>query len=76
MNRITKTIVAPLCFVALFAMLAEACPTCKDGLAGDPARANVARGYAWSILFMMSMPFSILSGIGCYFYLQYKKMKQ
>lgn len=33
-----------------------ACPTCKDGLSND-----TALGYAISILFMMGMPFLILS---------------
>jgi hypothetical protein len=30
----------------------------------------MAEGYFWSILFMMSMPFLILGGLGTYFYLQ------
>ena len=50
--------------------VADACPTCKDGLHNDPAQANLIRGYFWSILFMMSMPFVILSSLGSYFYLQ------
>lgn len=34
-----------------------ACPTCKDGLHDD----GTAAAYAFSILFMMGMPFIILS---------------
>ncbi|MCA9226799.1 MAG: hypothetical protein KDA47_14350 [Planctomycetales bacterium] len=59
-----------------FATVAHACPTCKDGLGNDPDRAGMVEGYFWSILFMMSMPFLILSGIGTYFYLQIRRARQ
>ncbi len=36
--------------------VAHACPTCKDGLTN-----GTAFGYAFSVLFMMGMPFFILS---------------
>jgi hypothetical protein len=52
----------------LLADVASACPTCKDQLAHDPAAANIARGYAWSIVFMLSMPPLILTGLLSYFY--------
>lgn len=62
-----------MCCVLLVAALsvagtAHACPACKQALAstehagmGDPIR-----GFMWSILFMMSMPFLLLSGFGAY----------
>ncbi|HRE99696.1 MAG TPA: hypothetical protein PLI18_04200 [Pirellulaceae bacterium] len=37
---------------------AAACPTCKDQLAAGSA--GLARGFYWSILFMLGMPASIL----------------
>ncbi len=37
---------------------AAACPTCKDQLAAGEA--GLARGFYWSILFMLGMPASIL----------------
>ena len=50
------------------ASTAHACPACKQALAstehagmGDPIQ-----GFMWSILFMMSMPFLLLSGFGAY----------
>ncbi len=46
----------------------SACPTCRDGLAGDPAYSGMVQGYFWSIIFMMSIPYLILCGIGVYFY--------
>ena len=36
--------------------VASACPSCKESL-HDPASANLARGFYYSILFMVSMPF-------------------
>ena len=52
----------------LLADVALACPTCKENLAGDPEAANIVRGYFYSILFMLSMPPLILSGLSLYFY--------
>ena len=58
-----------LLFVSLFAEAASACPTCREGLAeNDPHGQSMAAGYYYSILFMMSMPFIILTTFGsvCY----------
>jgi hypothetical protein len=69
-NRvITTRWLLTVAFVWLSAAVCQACPTCKDGLAGSQS-AGMAEGYFWSILFMMSMPFLILGGLGTYFYLQ------
>jgi len=54
---------------------AVACPTCKENLAGDPDAANIVRGYFWSILFMLSMPPLILSGLSLYFYYEVCKAR-
>ena len=59
--------------VVLTATVAEACPTCKEGLAEGGG--HVARGYFWSILFMMSMPFLILGGLGSLFYLEVRRAR-
>ena len=57
--------------------LAAACPTCKDTLeANDPARANLVRGYFYSILFMLSMPFLILTSLCGYFYYEVCKARR
>ena len=61
--------------VWLLADVALACPTCKDQLAHDPESANIARGYFWSILFMLSMPPLILSGLGSYFYWEVRRAR-
>lgn len=57
-----------LTLLLFFADAALACPTCKENLAGDPEAANIVRGYFYSILFMLSMPPLILSGLSLYFY--------
>jgi hypothetical protein len=51
------------------------CPTCKDSLAHDPATASLARGYAYSILFMLSMPPLILGTLCAYFYWEIRRAK-
>ena len=43
--------------VLLQPSIASACPTCKDGLHAD----GTALAYAVSIVFMMAMPFVIMS---------------
>jgi len=57
------------------ASVALACPTCKDSLAHDPAGMYLARGYAYSILFMLSMPPLILGSLAAYFYWEIRKAR-
>ena len=77
MNRWRNIVVFGLVLIAatLSAAIATACPTCKDSLAHDPASANLVRGYAYSILFMLSMPPLILGGLSAYFYWEIRKAK-
>ena len=64
-----------LAAMLLWTSFVLACPTCKDSLAHDPASANLVRGYAYSILFMLSMPPLIFSGLSAYFYWEVRKAK-
>jgi len=64
-----------LAVVLFCSAVAEACPTCKDSMAHDPASANLVRGYAYSILFMLSMPPLIFCGLSAYFYWEVRKAK-
>jgi hypothetical protein len=79
MNRFSRLkpwllLAAALLLVPLLETVAAACPTCKDALStSDPARANLVRGYSYSILFMMSMPFAI---IGTFTGLAYRAVKR
>lgn len=61
--------------LALGGSVALACPTCKDNMAADPAAANLARGYYYSILFMLSMPPLILGGLSAYFYWEVRRAR-
>ena len=73
-RRITIAAVAVLAAL-LLAGVASACPTCKDSLANDPASASLVRGYAYSILFMLSMPPLIFGGLSAYFYWEVRRTK-
>jgi len=43
------------------------CPTCKNALGEESS--HIVNGYFWSIIFMMSMPFLIFTGLSLYFYI-------
>jgi len=53
------------------------CPTCKDGIAApDDASANLARGYFYSILLMLAMPFTLASCFGLYVWREYRRQQR
>jgi len=69
-------IVVALGLVLLLHTAALACPGCKEGLAAnDPAGVRSARGYFWSILFMLSMPPAILCTLSGYFYYEVRRAR-
>ena len=71
------TLVAALLLVAALESVAAACPTCKDSLAAnDPARQGMVRGYFYSILFMLAMPFTIFGALSGYFYYEVRKARR
>ena len=52
------------------------CPTCKQAIAENgQSQEGLVRGYFWSIIFMMSMPFLIFGGLGYYFGWQVRKAR-
>jgi uncharacterized membrane protein len=69
----TAVLCVALLAVALFAAEAAACPTCKESLADNPNGQSMAAGYYYSILFMMSMPFIILTTFGSFAYRSVKR---
>lgn len=78
MNKPIVAVVACLVLLAALAAwpeIAVACPTCKDNLAHDPAAAGLVRGYAYSILFMLSMPPLIFGGLCGYFYWEVRRAR-
>jgi len=61
-------------FVCVFAAdVATACPSCKEALASDGG--DKIAGYFWSILFMMSMPFTLLGGFSTYMYVLVRRTR-
>ncbi len=74
--------VTPLVLVTLLALMltlassAAACPTCSEGLAAnDPHHQSIAAGFYYSIIFMMSMPYLLLSSLGCLAYVSIRRAK-
>lgn len=52
------------------------CPTCKDGvIASDDAATNIARGYFYSILLMLAMPFTLAGCFGMYIWREYRRQQ-
>jgi hypothetical protein len=70
-------LVGAILLVLVVESLASACPTCKDSLAAnDPNRETLVRGYFYSIIFMLSMPFLIFTSLCAYFYYEVCKARR
>ncbi len=68
-------VVLPLS-LALTTGEAWGCPTCKDGMVADDASVNMARGYFYSILLMLAMPFTLASCFGMYVWREYRRQER
>jgi hypothetical protein len=72
----------PLLAVALLVALVAAsdafgCPNCKDAVdTSDPEGLNLARGYFYSILLMLAMPFTLAGSFGCYVWREMRRQRQ
>lgn len=79
MNARLLTRLVPIIALAVLLVAADAawaCPTCKEALASaDGDNANMVRGFFWSILFMMSMPFLLIGIFSAVMYRAVKKAK-
>jgi hypothetical protein len=70
------TVVAAAACV-LVASDAFGCPNCKDAVnTSDPEGLNLARGYFYSILIMLAMPFTLLSSFGIYVWREVQRQKR
>ena len=77
LRRILSVAALALLLAVSYQSIATACPNCKDALAqNDPTSAGLARGYALSIMFMLSMPFLLTAGLGTYFYLLVRQARK
>ena len=60
--------------VVLAASAAQACPSCKEALgSSDAAQGDVVGAYFWSILFMLTMPFTLIS---CFSFAMWRAVKR
>jgi len=56
---------------------AVGCPNCKDGVnTSDPEGLNLARGYFYSILLMLAMPFTLAGTFGCYVWREMRRQQR
>lgn len=63
--------------VALLAADSLGCPNCKDAVdMSDPDGLNVARGYFYSILLMLAMPFTLVAAFGCYVWREMRRQER
>ena len=65
-----------MALAVVMANVALACPNCKDGLAPGGTYSGIAVGFFWSILWMLSVPIMILTGLSTYFYLLVRKARR
>lgn len=77
MNRNRMLIVALILVSAVaYCTVAEACPGCAEAQAGQGAeRGGIVRGYMLSIIFMMSMPFLLVTTFGGYVFLHVRRTR-
>jgi hypothetical protein len=76
-TRLSLIFLGAVTFLLAVEGVASACPTCKETLAAnDPNRENLVRGYFYSILFMLSMPFLIFTSLCGYFYYEVCKARR
>jgi hypothetical protein len=61
--------------IVIFAMAetASACPFCKEALSSSGG--DLVSGFFYSILFMLSMPLMIFTGMGTYFYVLVRRAR-
>jgi hypothetical protein len=72
-----RRLVLPVALLA-FVVCGEAlgCPNCKDAVdTSDPDGLNVARGYFYSILLMLAMPFTLVGSFGAYVWREMRRQK-
>ena len=80
LNAAFRQFVPLLLIAAVMAVVAGAealgCPNCKDAVnTSDPEGLNVARGYFYSILLMLAMPFTLVSSFGAYVWREMRRQK-
>ena len=69
----------PLLIVAVALLTAAdafGCPNCKDAVSdADPDGMNLARGYFYSSLIMLAMPFALIGSFSAYVWREMRRQK-
>ena len=74
-TRVAFAVALLLAFVAIGE--AFGCPNCKDAVdTSDPDGLNLARGYFYSILLMLAMPFTLVGSFGCYVWREMRRQQR
>jgi hypothetical protein len=68
-----RTIARVLLIVLAITGTASACPFCKEALSSSGG--DLVSGFFYSILFMLSMPVMIFTGMGTYFYVLVRRAR-
>jgi hypothetical protein len=65
-GRFVRVLGVALILLLMGASAATACPNCKEAVSATPSEAaGLANGFNWSVLFMLSVPFSLV-GTGAF----------
>lgn len=77
-RRLPAVAIALACAVlACAASEALGCPTCKDAVnTSDPEGLNLARGYFYSILLMLAMPFTLAGSFAAYVWREMRRQQR
>jgi hypothetical protein len=75
--RLSDRVAVAVILAIVLAGEAWGCPNCKDGIAAtDPEGLNIARGYFYSILLMLAMPFTLVGSFGAYVWREMRRQKR
>lgn len=70
----SRSFVAVALMGLAIAQMAFACPTCGNSI--EHSGGNLAEGFFFSILFMMSMPFVVVGGLALLCWLEIRKARR
>ncbi|MCO6466401.1 MAG: hypothetical protein J5I53_07285 [Bradyrhizobiaceae bacterium] len=65
-----------LLFLLVGTLNVKACPACKDGYAAGSKQAAIGESYSISVLFMLGVPFTIVTVAGVAYVRHMKRIKK
>lgn len=68
--KVLSLVCVALCGLSLLAAVTQACPMCNQSIADQD---ELPHAYMYSIIFMLAMPATVLSGIGTVIYLKFRR---